>query len=291
MSGQTHSRDDVYVLVRTRSECACILHWVLFGAVVVLSVTGFYIANPNYYFGAGEAYQAFAMANMRYYHFVAAIVAMICMGVRLYLAFTSSCNNDILQVLPTPTNVSHAIKLTWFYLTGRGEHAVYRFVNPLGGLGIFSISVALFVLTLSGLMMYAPAEIGGSSFWNMWLGFTNTMGGLQTVRLIHHITVYILMFFVIIHVYMQVWKNSVYTEADICSIVAGYKIFPYAQLGHFADEYSLLRDEKAPAKAEMEAASTPMKDAHDICAVCGAKSATDCFKADCRLTTSPHRMM
>ncbi len=252
------SEEAVFLVVRTRSILACILHWVLFLSVVTLVITGFYIADPVYYFGKGEAYQAFAMANMRTYHFIAAAVLMTVLLVRFYLAFTPSCNKDIKQFLPTPKNVVNALKLAYFFTTGRGEHGHYRFINPLGGLGIFMMSVLMAFQVLSGFLLYLPAENPDSIFVIAAVSITNMLGGLQIIRLLHHTAMYGLIFVVLIHVYMQIWKNTMFTESDISSIIGGYKIFPYSEIGHFADSYGLVLDEKPPPVEEMEGVSTPV---------------------------------
>jgi cytochrome b subunit of formate dehydrogenase len=87
------------------------------------------------------------------------------------------------------------------------------------------------------------------------------LGGLQMVRLIHHLTMYGLLFFVTIHIYMQVWKAVYYTESDISSIIGGYKIFPKKYIGHFADYYGIYLHEEAPSMKEMDSVSTEMKEA------------------------------
>ena len=255
-----NSEDVIFLVVKTRSIVACILHWVLFLSVVTLVITGYYIGDPVYYFGKGEAYQAFAMANIRTYHFIAAAVLMMVLMARFYLAFTPSCNRDIKQFVPTPTNVLNALKLAYFFTTGRGESAHYRFVNPLGGLGIFMMSAIMAFQVFSGLLLYLPAKSPESVFVIAAASITNLLGGLQIVHLLHHTAMYCMIFLVLIHVYMQIWKNVVFSESDISSIIGGYKIFPYKQIGRFADIYGLVTNDKPPSLEEMKEVSTPMKE-------------------------------
>ena len=251
-----------YVVVRTRSLFACLLHWVFFAAVVTGTVTGLYIAFPEYYYGRGEPYQAFAMANMRYYHFVAAGFLAAGALLRFYLSFTRSCNRDIKEFLPTPWNIANALKLAWFFLTFKGKFAHYRFVNPLGGIGIFIMSLCILIQIITGMMLYVVAADPGTWGWALAVRFDYLLGGQQTVRLIHHLTLYVLAFVVLIHVYMQIWKNSVFTESDISSIIAGYKVFPVSDLGHFADHYGLYVDQPAGAGAGVDE-GPPSKEAGD----------------------------
>jgi len=252
---------EIHLVVRTRSVFACFLHWILFVAVVTLVITGFYISWPNYYFGSGEAYQAFAMANMRYYHFIAATGMIVFILLRGYLAFTPSCNKDIKQFMPTPRNIVGAYRLAMYFLTWRGTHAEYRFVNPLGGIGVFMMVVCMLIQTATGFLMYLPGADVTTWWWAMGSFFERLLGGQQSIRLIHHVTMYALIFVVIIHVYMQIVKSSMFTEADIASIISGYKIFPISHIGHFADAYGLHLDEKAPSPKVLQKASRPMIEA------------------------------
>lgn len=249
--------NEIYLLVRTRSILACLIHWVLFGSVVTLVVTGFYIAYPRFYFGQGEAYQAFAMADIRYYHFVAATVMMTSLLIRFYLAFTDSCNKDMKQFFPTPRNIINAVKLAVYFVTGNGEHKHYRFVNPLGGIGIFMMSVSFLFMALTGFLMYLPASNPNTIWYSLSFSLTASLGGLQQVRLFHHGLMFVIIALVTIHVYMQIWKNVMFTESDISSIIAGYKLFPEKEIGHFDDYYGIRLREKLPSEKEMEKASSP----------------------------------
>lgn len=252
---------EIHLVVRTRSIFACIMHWVMFLSVVTLVITGFYIGWPDYYFGSGEAYQAFAMANMRYYHFIAAALLIFYMITRFYLGFTESCNKDIKQFLPTWKNIAGAYRLAKFFLILRGPHAEYRFVNPLGGIGVFMMATCMMILTVTGILMYVPGANPATWWWAMGSWMEGALGGSQTVRLIHHFTMYVLMFFVIIHVYMQIVKSTLFTEADIASIISGYKIFPISHIGHFADIYGIHLDDKPPSEKEMAKVSHAMYEA------------------------------
>lgn len=239
---------EIYLLVRTRSILACMLHWALFLSVITLVITGLYISFPMFYYGQGEAYQAFAMANIRQYHFYAATCMIVVLITRFYLAFTTSCNKDIKQFIPTPRNIVNAVKLAKYYVTLKGESAKYRFINPLGGIGVFLMALCMLTMALTGFMLYFQGANPAVWWWGVQSPLESLLGGQQNVRLIHHVTMYILLFLVTLHVYMQIWKSSMFTESDISSIIAGYKIFPQKQFEHFADYYGIDATEKAAQK-------------------------------------------
>ncbi|MBI4666051.1 MAG: Ni/Fe-hydrogenase, b-type cytochrome subunit [Nitrospinae bacterium] len=250
----------VYLVVRTRSILACILHWVLFLSVVTLVLSGLYVGAPQFFYGRGEAYQAFSMADARYYHFLAAMFMIAAVAGRFYLAFTESCNRDIMQFMPTRKNIVAAVKLAIYFITLRGQHAHYRFVNPLGGIGIFSMATIFVIQIVTGLTLYSHGADALPWGWLSRSWVESLLGGTQNIRMIHHVAMYILIFFVMIHVYMQIWKTSMFAEGDIVSIIGGYKVFNQKDIGHFADIYGLRREEQPPTVEEMAKASVPMEE-------------------------------
>jgi len=237
---------EIYVAVRTKTILACILHWILVLSIICLIITGFYIANPVYYYGMGEAYQAFAMANMRMIHFIAATILIFVLAVRIYIAVgprDSIIIRDYKQFLPTPRNIVNAVKLAWYFLTGNGEHGQYRYINPLGGIGVFGMIVFMFGMVFTGFLLYLPGENPNTIWYSIAGSFTNMLGGQQSVRLLHHLMMYCLMFVIVIHIYMQIWKNTMFTESDISAIIGGYKVFPMSQIGRFSDYYQVAEED------------------------------------------------
>jgi Ni/Fe-hydrogenase 1 B-type cytochrome subunit len=256
IDAKVHEREEIYLLVRTRSVLACALHWILVLSVITLVLTGLYIGDPRFLYGQGEAYNTFIMAWIRTIHFWAATSVIVVVFIRVYLAFTNSCNKDWEQFVPTWWNIKNAAKLAWYYITFRGEaaHAHYRFVNPLGGIGIFGMIICVLIQIATGFLLYLPAE-SNALWWSIGFPLNDFLGGTQNVRNIHHLTMFILLAVIFIHVYMQVWKNIVFSESDISSIIGGYKIFPISEVGHFADHYGLHIHDAPPSQAELAAAS------------------------------------
>jgi len=228
MPGPKKAPKKVYYLVKTRSLFSCFLHWVYVLAMVALILTGFYIGDPEFFLGSGEAHQAFMMGYARLIHFVAAIFLIAGFILRLYLSFFLCNRHDILDIIPTPKNIVGAVKLAFYYLTFRGPHHVYRYINPLGGIGIFLTLLFSLVQILTGFLLYLPGA--DATAWGGVLPVVEIinmkLGGLQIVRQIHHLVMFFLLTVIFIHIYMQIWKNTVFEEADIASIFAGYKMFP-----------------------------------------------------------------
>jgi Ni/Fe-hydrogenase 1 B-type cytochrome subunit len=51
--------------------------------------------------------------------------------------------------------------------------------------------------------------------------FGTLMGGLATVRMIHHILTWCFILFIIIHIYMAFWHDVIFKEGTISSMISG----------------------------------------------------------------------
>lgn len=251
------TEDTVYLLVKTRTIFECVLHWILVGSVITLALTGLYISNPpTVAFDPVEPYQRYTMGYARLAHFTAAPLAIVTLLIRYYIAIISPARREALQFLPTIYNIVTANKMIFKYLTLTESKESYRFVNPLGGIGVFSITAAIVVMAMTGVLLYLPGAAGG-------VGMTHSetiFGSQQTVRLIHHLTMYILVFFILVHVYMQFWKNSMYKDSDMSSIIGGYKLFPVEEIANFQDRYGAKLNEPAPTEGVMRENSSRMEE-------------------------------
>ena len=232
--------DSDYHLVYVRNPFVCFLHWLLVLSIIGLSLTGLYIGQPELFFGQGnEAYDQFIMAKIRFIHFAFASVLVLSLLLRLYFSFKPACRKDIYDILPTWQNIKMAMELAWFFITLKGPHAHFRFINPIGGIAIFSMILLFLVEIATGFTLYFQ---GANEFtWGWAIAITNKIeilfGGITHVRLIHHLVTWILLAMVTIHIYMQVWKDIFFPEAGIVSIVAGYKVFHKDIIKKHIDRY------------------------------------------------------
>jgi Ni/Fe-hydrogenase 1 B-type cytochrome subunit len=219
-------------MVRVKSGTVRALHWIIFFATADLLLTGFYIGNPVLLGGVGEAYQTFVMAKIRLLHFSGAIVLDVAFLLRLYLAFFSTFHNDWREVLPTPKNVGNAWDTFCYYWTFKGRLKEYRWVDPLDGLTFFALHLILVAQLFTGFALYAPGIELSSGMIGMWAKTLHLLtdwtvwlfGGLPGVRVVHHLTLWIMVSGVLLHVYMQVWKTIKLRRADISAIVSGFKL-------------------------------------------------------------------
>jgi len=81
----------------------------------------------------------------------------------------------------------------------------------------------LFLICLTGLiLMRAGYHAGLTAFVYFLLKpVENFVGGLATVRWIHHILTWLFILFVVVHVYMAFWYDVIFKEGTISSMISG----------------------------------------------------------------------
>jgi Ni/Fe-hydrogenase 1 B-type cytochrome subunit len=88
-------------------------------------------------------------------------------------------------------------------------------------------------MLLTGLQLYVHGlESGLSSIGSWWPAMLHlatdwtisaTGGTLMDVRIAHHISMWLIIVWVIFHVYYQVWRTIFWSEGDIAIVVSGNK--------------------------------------------------------------------
>jgi Ni/Fe-hydrogenase 1 B-type cytochrome subunit len=199
-----------------------ILHWTVFTAVVLLTITGFYIGNP---FIVGGDEDAFLMGTIRAIHLASAwafSVAVIC---RVIWAFIGNHWAKWHQFLPV-----HKHRRVWwrrtlaYYLLIRREPPPAAGHNPLAGTTYTVLFLMFLVQILTGLALAALANPLGI-LWTT-TGWVFDIFAIQTVRLVHHIIMWLTIGFVIHHVYSAVLVDIEEKTGLVSSIVTGYKRLP-----------------------------------------------------------------
>ncbi|MBI5815018.1 MAG: Ni/Fe-hydrogenase, b-type cytochrome subunit [Nitrospinae bacterium] len=213
-------------LVYVRNFTNRLLHWTMFFSVMVLLPTGYYIGNPTALFGHGEAYNQFIMADIRVYHFFAAMALDISIMLRFYLAFFSMYHRDWFEVLPIPSRIIGAIQIARSYLTFK-KPPFYRHVDPLDGLTFLCLHLFMVLQLVTGFHLYAHA-LPGNYWWSRLIHLGTdwvvpVFGSDQAVRNVHHLMLWITIAGIIMHVYIQVIKTIIWRDGHISAIVGGYK--------------------------------------------------------------------
>lgn len=223
-----------------------VIHWALFLAVLNNIFTGFYIAYPFLIFGktpvqadslstgvlnTGATYQAFIMTWMRDFHFIGAVVMDVSFFAWLYLAFFSLKEPLYKSFLPFGEKLNEAYRMVRHYLTLKDRPETGRYQDPLNAIVFTFFHILILLQMFTGFQMYVASFTGTSAVgawwpWSMHLATNWTLvvfGGLTGVTLVHLFTMWLIIIFIVYHVYIEVWRSIMWKEGDILIPFGGYK--------------------------------------------------------------------
>jgi len=202
-----------------------VTHWLIFLSIAVLSVTGFYIGDPFIALG-GPARDHFVMGTVRVIHLYAAIVFTLSVFVRLYWMFAGNSYARWREFVPVTRQRRQSVRQAMrFYAFVRREPEVYAGHSGLAGATYGIIFLIYLLMIATGLALYTVYAPIGSPF-QFFRFLIPIFGGLQVARLIHHIGMWLLLIFVIHHVYSAVLFSISERSGIIDSIFSGYKRVP-----------------------------------------------------------------
>jgi Ni/Fe-hydrogenase 1 B-type cytochrome subunit len=199
-------------------------HWVNVLCIVVLSFTGYYIANPYVQVSSREAYGPYFMGNMRFIHMLFAYIFIASLILRTYWAFFGGnrfANWRSLIPFVTPEGRGKLKQALQFYLFLRREPPTVLGHNALAGFTYAVIVFLYFLQTLTGFALYAQADPGG--FWWSLTGWVFGLLDNQHVRLIHHMIMWLLIAFALHHVYSAFLVDVEEANGLMSSIFSGWK--------------------------------------------------------------------
>jgi len=199
-------------------------HWIRVFSIIALTITGFYIA---YVFVAPEPSGSptlFLNAKFRMWHEVAGFALIAVTIYKSYLfIFTSLSKRERLSAYDifSPKIWFQQIKFYLFI----GKHPELKGVyNPLQFVSYLFLYALVFLISLTGLVLYARCY--GEGLGGFLLPYMEPveafMGGLASVREIHHIVMWGLLIFIPIHIYMAIF-NTIMSTGGIDSIISGYR--------------------------------------------------------------------
>jgi Ni/Fe-hydrogenase 1 B-type cytochrome subunit len=197
-------------------------HWAMALSIFVLIVTGFYIATP-FTIWQGETVDKFFMGNVRFVHLLFGVMLVFLFIWRVYLAFFSRFHADWKDFLAF-TNIKNFIHQIKFYLLITKEGPEYKTLyGPLQSLAYLGLLFMVLVICITGLILMGAGYHAGFS----WVIYTilrpleNLLGGLATVRYIHHIFTWFFVLFIVVHIYMAFWYDYVLKKGTVSSMISG----------------------------------------------------------------------
>lgn len=204
-----------------------IWHWLHALSIAALVVTGYLIANPLPS-PEGEASENFLMGNMRMVHFIAGYVFAIGFAVRIYWALVGNKFSREMFYLPVWRGEwwRELLEELKFYLFIRREMPLTEGHNPLAqtAMWIFNTVLGLFMI-FTGFAMYSE-NLGLGSWADDWFGWlVPAIGGSQNLRMWHDFGMWLLLVFVIIHIYMAIRADLMGRQSSLRTIITGWRTF------------------------------------------------------------------
>ena len=194
-------------------------HWLFVLSIVAFSVTGLYIGSPYLYAVSTKEY---IMGWMRFIHFVAAYVFLMSFIIRMYWALMGN---------------KYACFCVWFPFTGKKMREFFDTLKfylliskkppdnaghtALAGFTYLIIYLLFLFEIFSGFALYSVNHTG--AIWTVLGGWMTGFMYLPMIRLYHHLVMYVLIAFAILHVYLAIFADSREKNGLLLSIFSGYK--------------------------------------------------------------------
>lgn len=187
-------------------------HWIHVAAIIVLAVTGIWIAVGG------------PMATLRFIHFIFAYFITIDIFIRIYIAFFSREKADWRDLAPNKADLKLVVPTLKHYIYIQKYRHVTDGYNPIQKIAYLFSFVLVFAQIFTGFALY-----DGRFFWIVnsrsifgWVGVI--FGGLPGLRLWHYIFTIVLILFTAIHIYMAIWTDLYEKNGVLASIFTGYKL-------------------------------------------------------------------
>ena len=198
-----------------------ITHWAMFLTVLLLTVTGFYIAKPFTIY-VGETTYKFLMGNMRLLHIFFGIFLIFIFILRRFFAYFPG--HPGLKYFLSWTDWRNTIKQIKFYLLISRERPEHHLkYGPLQSIAYNGAILMSLLIILTGILL-TGADCHGyfiSKIYILLKPLERLMGGLAQVRFVHHLLTWCFILFGVVHIYMAFWYDAVFQEGTVSSMIGG----------------------------------------------------------------------
>ncbi|MGL5252801.1 MAG: Ni/Fe-hydrogenase, b-type cytochrome subunit [Moraxella sp.] len=203
-------------------------HWVNALAIVVLCVTGYLIGKPLPT-QQGEATFLFLMGYIRFIHFAAGYIMAIGFLLRIYMAIVGNHHAREMFTIPFRNRqfwqeLVYVMKSYAFMRTLKHRYVGHNPMSRLSMIGFAGLSV---FMIMTGFALYGEGTLAGS--WANWL-FSSWMiplfgGNSQNLHTLHHLGMWLMIVFVMIHVYAAIREEIVGRQSMVSTMVSGWRFF------------------------------------------------------------------
>jgi len=204
-----------------------IWHWVMTASITVLVTTGLLIAYPPSSVG-GEAADHFLFGYIRFAHFTAGYTLAVAWLLRIYWAFVG--NDYARQLFLVPL-----FNKAWWgefwndvrtYAFLKAKPIRYGGHNPMAQFAMFfMLTLGSFFMIITGFAMYSEGE-GKGGWADALFGWVIPLfGQSQDVHTWHHLCMWLIVVFTIVHLYMAIRQDVTTKESILSTMISGYRTF------------------------------------------------------------------
>jgi Ni/Fe-hydrogenase 1 B-type cytochrome subunit len=204
-----------------------IAHWLFVICIAVLAVTGYLIGSPLPAIG-GEASESFFFGWIRAVHFIAAYVLAITFAVRAYWAVVGNRHSRSIFVPPLWSGDwwRALFGQAGYYLFLRKESDLWVGHNPLAQLAMFAMfTLGTLFMIVTGFALYSEQWGWGTLPMQLFGWVFVVIGQPQTVRTLHHLGMWYVLLFALVHVYMVFREDIMSGESVIGTMINGIRMF------------------------------------------------------------------
>lgn len=203
-------------------------HWINAFAIVILCVTGYLIGSPPPTM-PGEASDNFLFGYIRFAHFAAGYILIIGFLGRIYWAIVGNEHAREIFVPPVWSSrwwaeIVHEIK--WYAFIAK-QPKKYEGHNPLAVLAMHIMFVwGTVFMIVTGLALYGEGT-GMSSWQYQWFSswVIPLFGQSQDVHTYHHLGMWLIIVFVMVHIYAAIREDIMSRQSIVSSMISGWRTF------------------------------------------------------------------
>ncbi len=204
-----------------------VFHWTNALSMLTLGVTGFIIADPPAIISGAEASNQYWFGITRFVHFIAAYIFTMGMIYRLIWAFFGNKYANWKAFFPYNKkgmkNLKHVLKIDVFLQNPKklDYSGIAIGHNSLAAISYSFLFILMAIQIFTGFGLYSD-----NATWflpKLFAWVVPLLGGDAQARLIHHIIMWLMAMFIVIHVYLVMYHDWLEERGEISSMFGGYK--------------------------------------------------------------------
>ena len=204
-------------------------HWVMAPCMLVLFVTGYFIGSPPPT-AVGEAVDSFGFGYLRFAHFAAAYVVSVAFLARVGWACVGNRWSREIFLVPLmllrPSWWGGFLHQARYYLFLERQARPWQGHNPIAMTAMFFMVVlGMLFMMATGFALYGEG-LGQQSWafalFSSWV--LPLLGFSQNVHTLHHLGMWVLIVFTIVHIYMASREDICSSETMMSTMVNGWRM-------------------------------------------------------------------